>query len=190
MGMQTCSANSQIHGAGEKVGTLEIILKGSVRMTYPGNKEPIVLKTGSILGLAEKPGGKFVFNYEANEDCTIYSYPFEDTDDIDKVISVNKKIAPVIASASVNNAYSLFKFLLIAEKEANQAYTDLQDDVRNYPSLCNAVGKKPEDYSVLEDLLPPSDKYHLPDWQIRFLQSVYTYDDKIQKTVYSLGVEM
>ena len=190
MAMQSCGANSQIHTAGDKVESLEIILKGSVRMTYPGNKEPIVLKTGSIIGISENPGKKYIYNYEANEECTIYSYPFENMEDIDKVVSVNKKIAPVVASASVNNAYLIFKFLLIVEKEANQAYTDLQDDVRNYPSLCNAVGKKPEDFSDIEEMAPPSDRYHLADWQIRFLQSVYTYDDKMQKTVYSLGVEM
>lgn len=190
MGMQTCGAGSKIHAAGEKVESLEIILKGSVRMSYPGNKEPIVLKTGSILGLAEKPGKTFVYNYDANEECTIYSYPFDDMEAIDKMISVNKKIAPVIASASVGNAYSILKFLDVVEQEAMQAYTDLQDDLRNYPSLCNAVGKKPEDFSDVEDLKPPTDSMKLPGWEARFLKSVHTYDDKMQKTVYSLGVEM
>ena len=133
MGMQKCGANSQIHSAGEKVESLEIVLKGSVRMSYPGNKEPIILKTGSILGLAEKPGRTFVYNYEANEECALYSYPFDDMEAIDKVISVNKKIAPVIASASVNNAYSILKFLDVVEQEAQKTYTDLQDDLRNYP---------------------------------------------------------
>ena len=190
MGMQKCGANSQIHSAGEKVESLEIVLKGSVRMTYPRNKEPIVLKTGSILGLAEKPGKTFVYNYEANEECTLYSYPFGDMEAIDKVISVNKKIAPVIASASVNNAYSILKFLDVVEQEAQKTYTDLQDDLRNYPSLCSTVGKKPEDFSHVEELKEPSESMKLPGWESRFLKSVHTYDDKMMKTVYSLGVEM
>ncbi len=190
MGMQTCGAGSKIHSAGDKVESLEIVLKGSVRMSYPGNKEPIVLKTGSIIGIAEKPGKTFVYNYDANEECTIYSYPFDDMEAIDKVISVNKKIAPVIASASVSNAYAILKFLDVVEQEALQAYTDLQDDLRNYPSLCNAVGKKPEDFSDAEEINPPSETMKLAGWQGRFLKAVHTYDDKMQKTVYSLGVEM
>ena len=190
MAMQQCGANTQIHGAGEKVATLDIVLKGSVRMSYPGNKEEILLKTGSVIGLAETPGEVYVYNYEAVDEATVYSYPFEDMLDVDKVISVNKKIAPVVASATVANAYNLYKFLLVVSEEANKAYTQLQDDLRNYPALCSSVGKKPEDFSAIEEFGPAPESLQLYPWQIRFLKSFYNYDDKISKELYALGEEM
>lgn len=190
MAMQQCAANSQIHSAGEKVATLDIILKGSVRMVYPGNKEEVILKTGSVIGLAEKPGEIYVYSYQASEETTIYSYPFEDVLDVDKVISVNKKIAPVVASATVANAYNLYKFLHVVQGEAHKMYQQLQDDLRNYPALCNSMGQKPEDFSSVEELDPAPKKLELHSWQVSFLQSFYNYDDKIQKDLYGLGVEM
>ena len=71
MAMQQCGANAQIHSTGDKVKTLEIVLKGSVRMTYPGNKEEILLKTGSVVGLAESPNSTYRYNYEAVDEVTI-----------------------------------------------------------------------------------------------------------------------
>lgn len=190
MAMQQCSANAQIHSAGERVKTLEILLKGSVRMSYPGNKEEIVLKTGSVIGVAESPDSTYLYNYEAIDEVTIYSYPFENYLDIDKVISVNKKIAPVVASATVSNAYGVYKFLCAVQSEADHMYQKLQDDLRNYPSLCNSMGKNPEDFSAIEELDPASEDLEVHPWQISFLKSFYNYDDKLQKDLYGLGVEM
>lgn len=190
MAMQQCGANAQIHSAGEKVKTLEIILKGSVRMSYPGNKEEIVLKTGSVIGIAETPGATYRYNYEAIDEATVYEYPFENYLDVDKVISVNKKIAPIVASATVANAYNIYKFLLTVQTDAQQSYQKLQDDLRNYPALCNSMGKNPEDFSAIEDIDPASKDLEVLPWQISFLKSFYNYDDKLQKDLYGLGVEM
>ncbi len=68
----TFTAGTVIYeGMREEVRSLDIIAKGTVRAT--GDYCTIDLPTGSVIGIGEFPGEKYIFTYEAAEDVSIYS---------------------------------------------------------------------------------------------------------------------
>ena len=155
MAKQELKANDKIHGVGEKVTTIEIVLKGSVSQSIPGKGTPVVLRVGSIIGLAETPNEPYQYQYVASSDSVIYSYSYDQMSDLDKVIHANQKISPVIASSAVKSAYALYAYAKPMIEEAKTHREKLLKDYADYPALCNSLGTVPKDFPVMKDLREP-----------------------------------
>ena len=102
MGIKELKKGDVLHSSSDSVKELEIVLKGAIRASNPYGG--MVLKTGCLIGGAEKAEDTYFFTYEAETDATVYSYDYSSIDDIVKVIKLNQKIAPVLASSSAKAA--------------------------------------------------------------------------------------
>ena len=179
--------NNQIHTPEQTVETLDIILKGSVRV-YIGDA-PIILGAGSVLGFSEKPHERYNFRYEAEEDCTLYSYPYQSEEELSKVIHVNERIAPSLAYAAVGLTDSFYKRYVSLEAEAKQAYAALQEKRNDYMDLCARLGNVPREFPELDAIdLPEADA--VAEWRIDFLTAASENNDQMRRTVYSFGPDM
>ncbi|MCR4891751.1 MAG: hypothetical protein K5989_06195, partial [Lachnospiraceae bacterium] len=54
MGMQEIGSKQTLHAVGDRVETIEIVLKGAIKAT-DGNAE-VILKNGAMIGNLETPG--------------------------------------------------------------------------------------------------------------------------------------
>ncbi len=190
MAKQELKVNDKIHGVGEQVNTLDIVLKGSVSMSVPGKSTPVTLKVGSIIGLGETPGGKYYYQYVAATDCVIYSYDFKEESDLDKVIQANQKIAPVMVSAAVRTSYDLKTYATPLVEQASAHRKKLLDDYKDYPILCNAMGKVPIQFPFMKDLKEPAENSKLLPWQVGLINGFYKNDEKFNKEIYPLGPDL
>ena len=91
-----------LHAATKTVTTAEIVLTGNILMKE--GTDVAILPPGSIVGLIEEPQLTYRFTYEAGEDCTLYAYPYDNLEDISKIIRVNQKIMPMLTEQTIRNA--------------------------------------------------------------------------------------
>ncbi|WP_051656676.1 Crp/Fnr family transcriptional regulator [Butyrivibrio sp. AE3004] len=182
MGLITLNPNQILHKAGDKVETLEIIVKGSVSISIDGKFVPVGI--GTLLGCAEKPGENYAYTYTANEETSVYSYSFTSVDDIYKIVNSNPKISPILASATVKN-------VVLGLDKYYEDYDDILADFKRldtekdeYPMLAVSVGAEVEDFPELEDIEPPVKPYALSEWQEKFYRSMYANEEIMKKGCY------
>ncbi|MBQ1641407.1 MAG: hypothetical protein II571_04155 [Lachnospiraceae bacterium] len=188
MAMIECAAGTKLHEVGQKVETVEIILKGSIRMNV--GEDGVELKQGSIVGLTESPGGNFAFSYEASTDATVYSYPFTCHEDLEKILYVNQKIAPSITVQSIRNAVDFYNLYFHLKQKVEDNYKWVLEKKKNYPELCLETGTQQEEYPELEELTAPPTPTSVEHWNVEYMNMVHDYEDRFLSQVYTLGSAM
>ncbi len=185
MGLINLKKNEVLHKAGEKVDTIEIVLKGRVSITIDG--ESIITEAGGILGAGEHPGQPYSYNYVAADDSAVFSYPFTSIDDITKIVEANPKISPVLAAQSIKNIV-LSADKIKADFEATVAEFDrMRQDIKDYPMMAVSVGIEVDDFPELENLSPPQKITPLMDWQEKYYRNLAKNEELLKKYVYSLS---
>lgn len=188
MGLITLNPNQVLHKTGDKVETLEIVVKGSVSVIMEG--ESIVVGVGGILGAPEHPGAEYVYTYTALEETSVFSYPFTSIDDIFKIIASNPKISPILAAQTVKiSVLSLDKYNEDFDKILAE-YNQLDIDLADYPMMAVSVGMDVEDFPELENIEPPVRTQALSDWQEKFYRTLNDNEEIMKKTCYARSADI
>ena len=128
MGLVKLEKGQILHRAGSDiVETIEVIVKGSLKISNQFTS--ITLSVGSFIGIVEAPGAPYNYTIEALEETSVYSYPYDNADDIPNVVRSNPKIAPILAAQSVESA---FKCCDIFEKEFEDALSEYEQIISDY----------------------------------------------------------
>ncbi|WP_022760241.1 hypothetical protein [Butyrivibrio sp. AD3002] len=183
MGLIALAKNQVLHKCGDKVETLEIVVKGSVCIAIEG--ESVEVGIGGILGVGEHPGDEYIYTYTANEESSVFSYPFGSIDDIYKIISSNPKISPILAAQSVKTVVLCLDKLENDFSQAVQDYEQLDTDKAEYPMLAVSVGLEVEDFPDLDNVKPPIKSQALTDWQEKFYRTLAENEELLKKTCYA-----
>ena len=187
MGLAEKTRGTKLHEHGQPVVELELVLKGSVMMSLGDHS--VRLLQGSIIGVAEKPGEFYRYDYTVEADAVLYSYAFNEIDDMEKVLHVNQKIAPALTSQTVNNAMALYTMFIKAQNEAKAAYEKMRSDEKIYPHLCQETGTKMKDFSDLRELTPPVEQA-VDHWRVAYIKLLQDNEEKFQTGLYTLGSPM
>lgn len=188
MGLTAYKKNDRIHAKGTPVKTVEVVLSGSVTLIDGSMK--FTLGQGNILGAVETPGGEYNFDYIAGEDCKIGAYPYRELEDIEKVIRVNPRIAPVLATATVRTANESYKSFEESLDNAKNEYLKLKKQIDEYPAISASLGVSVQDFSELKGIEAPKESEYLTHWMVVFLKSMREHDDFLNKYVYTQGADM
>ena len=92
MGLVSYKKGQIVHKLGEEVQTLELVLQGRISTSF--GSQSLLFSKGDLLGLSEKAGSFYTMTFVAEEDTTVYSYPYEDEESIVSLIRNNGKISP------------------------------------------------------------------------------------------------
>ncbi len=190
MAVYEIKPGESVHKAGDLVDTIDIVVKGNVSMTLQGTTESVTLGVGSIIGVFETPGGNHRFTYTSSSGASVFSYPFNQMDDISKVIAANSKIAPTITSAVVAEANHLRDFSGAYSKSAFEAYERIRQEQKEMQKLSASVGRDMPLYSNLSSLELPEEGDVIESWRENFAKAFLTYDAHLKKDMYVLGVDM
>ncbi|MCR5054332.1 MAG: hypothetical protein K6A69_05770 [Lachnospiraceae bacterium] len=180
--------NERIHAKGAQVNTLEVLLQGSV--TISDGKSKMKVSTGSLIGVAEVPGETYQFEYIASEDCKMGVYPYKSDEDIEKVVKVNPKIAPVLASAMIKTAREAFNGYEAEYDHAMESYNKLQADASEYPNMVKALGETPKQFPEIAEIEEPFPPERLAPWMKGFLDEIMSHEDYFTKYIYAMGTDM
>ncbi len=188
MGIKEIKKDDLLHSAGEKVKELEIVLKGNVRVySHSGG---MILKTGALIGASENPDGNYSFYYVAESDASVYSYDYLNSDDVVKVIKLNARIAPVLASSSVRSCMDCYSWYERIKNECEDLFNGVKRDLEDYKALMTERGQTPEDYPEIENLMEPGEAKGLETWRLDYLQSLMENDAAVRKTFYGLNISI
>ncbi len=190
MGVSEIKAGEKIHSAGDLVDTVDIIIKGSVQMSLPHHDGAVTLGVGSVIGLCERPGDVHRFTYTSASGASVFSYPFNQMEDVGRVIAANAKIAPTITSALVHQAHGLREFSVEYEKSGVEAYNKIREEQKEMQKLSASLGRDMPAYRILSELQLPTSDEAIESWRENFAKAFFTYDVHLKKDMYVLGVDI
>ncbi|MCR5272687.1 MAG: cyclic nucleotide-binding domain-containing protein [Lachnospiraceae bacterium] len=189
MGIISLQKGDILHKAGDTpVSSIEVVLKG--KMCLKGTDIEAELGTGSIIGIAETPKQKYVFTYEALEECSVYSYAYESDKDIPNVITSNPKIAPVLASQTINITLALYDAYVNLHSSLEEEYNRIKSDYAEYNTLCIKAGEAPKTYDNIAVLTPPERKSDAFSWKHSFIRSIKENESSLKKSFYTISPEI
>ncbi|MCR5666034.1 MAG: hypothetical protein K6G01_04335 [Eubacterium sp.] len=188
MGLINLERDAVLHNAGDIVNTLEIVVKGTI-VVSDGDGE-LELPTGSLVGVFENPDQEYAFTYYAKEDSAVYTYEYNEMEDIRKVLEANPKLMQMLTSRIVSSVKDTFNMCAKQVDLAHKEYHDLMRQFDEYPALCIEIGETPEIFTeVLRIGAPPEDMY-VPDWQIPFLDAIIEHEGSLAKMLYGTDVNI
>ena len=189
MGLVTLTKGQIVHKAmSDTVGTLEILVKGKIRATDQFTS--FVINVGGIIGLVESPSKEYQYTYEALENASVYTYPYEGTDDILAMLRCNEKITSVLASQSVFITHELFSEYERLFESALFEFKKVKSDYADYPELCIRAGEVPTKFEMLDLIVPPVKNNMLSSWEYGYYKSLKEHEAALGKSYYALSQDI
>lgn len=189
MGLLKLEKGQVLHRSkADEVHTLEVLVKGKLMIS--SDSSSIELDVGGIVGMVEKPGRKYIYSYEAIEDSTVYSYPFETLNDIPKIVRSNPRIAPVLAAQAISSASDLCSVYEQEFEQALREYEQIMADRADYPGLCIKAGQVPESFPEFDEIICPDRPHNLPEWVMDYCRSLKEHEALLKKSFYPVSLEI
>lgn len=181
----TFTAGTVIYeGMREEVRSLDIIAKGTVRAT--GDYCTIDLPTGSVIGIGEFPGEKYIFTYEAAEDVSIYSYPYESEASLVALFKSNPRLLGTLVGSSVRFAKNMQRAVLDTIEFARAEYARFSKAFEEYPKVAVSAGVIPRKFEDLAALKAPEMLDKARGWHRDFVEDLHANEAKFRKDFYSI----
>lgn len=182
---KTITAGTVIYeGMKDEVSSLDIIAKGTVRAT--GDYCTIDLSAGSIIGIGEFPGEKYIFTYEASEDVSIYSYPYESEASLVALFKTNPRLLGTLVAGSVRFAKNMQSAVLDTMEFARTEYARVMKAYEEYPVLAISAGVVPKKFDGLKTLKAPEMLDKARGWHRDFVEDLHSNEAKFRKDFYPI----
>ncbi|MCR4782110.1 MAG: hypothetical protein K5851_05130 [Lachnospiraceae bacterium] len=174
-----------IHSPEQDVTTAELVLKGKVTVSF--GTQIMTFSQGSIIGLSETAGEKYKYKYVAGSDGAIYSYAYEGSESLQKIIETNAKIAPMLTVKSVQNTLNAYYAYESFFNEVHGEYEKLSSELSDYPVLCKRAGVEPKSFDELANVESPERDSLLSDWQLDYLEALKENEKAIASRYYAIA---
>lgn len=138
--------------SGDKVTELYWIVQGSVLQVLSNQK--FVIEKGHMIGLAEGTTGVFACDYVTNEDCVIYSYQYEDEEDLKKIFEAQPRNAVVFLMSAVRGANMALHRYAEYWTLCHKFYTFTSELYRQYRIICEKLKIEEKPFSKMDYFEP------------------------------------
>ncbi len=169
MGKKVIEGGELLHSTNERVKEIEIVLKGSV--TASNSSMNLKLPYGSIIGLFEIPGEIYRFDYETDEETTIFSYSYNDVSDLASIIKLNPQLAQILTEGAINCVKQVYASNKQIFDDVLAYYNEVVLDNAKLREYCDAAAEVyvADDYiDSLEEPVPPD----LHNWEAEFFSKI------------------
>ncbi len=174
-----------IHSTEQDVITAELVLKGQVTVSF--GSQTMVFTQGSIIGLSETAGEKYKYEYVAGSDGAIYSYPYEGSESLQKIIETNAKIAPMLTVKAVQNTLNAYYAYDSFFDDVHGEYERLNSVLSDYPIVCKKAGVDQKSFPELESMESPERDGLLSNWQLDYLEALQENEKTIASRYYAIN---
>ena len=187
MGKLEISKGQFLHRKGDTVKDIAIILKGSFTLCY-GDEVQLTAGKGTILGAFHPSGGAYEYDYKAAEDCTLFTYDYNDEDDLAAAIAATPSIAPVMVSASIALATDLINTLDDFYNKAQNLCDSMKSDYSDYKNICATLMIQPQKFDYVNDLTAPDKPAMLTGWQAALCRTCQEKNELLRKECYPADI--
>lgn len=151
--------------SGQKIETLYLIVKGTVRAAYSGGK--YILNSGDVVGLCGLDQGTAILEYSAEEAVSVIEYPYDGVKLADSLLNNFEGVKYFVIS-HFRQIYELFRLYKRLQSECGNLYEYLVGSYREYTALCEKYNAFQEELPGLGDISPLSLEKDIPDWMIGY----------------------
>ncbi len=178
MGKVTYSAGDRICSSSDSVDEIRIILQGTVKASGR-----FTFQNGYMLGMDTDPHGHYGYDYVAEEECTLFTYPYNGLNDVENIVRINPKICHYLTSATVMAFYAFIDAYEKAFAEVRDAYNEVQANYEKYM----AFAQNPSPIAEIENMGEPM-HYQNEKWVLELAEELKANNDKFKKEIYPLGI--
>lgn len=146
---------------GQKLQTLQLIMKGAVQAEYPGGS--YLLRTGDVAGLCEAAYEEAYMNYTAVDKTSVIAYPYE-AGGLPKIFESSPDAIKYFISSlfrQINEIVSQYKLLKV---ECSSLHGYLESCYEDYIVLCERIHISSGELHGYEEAEPLSMEEEMPKW--------------------------
>ena len=177
MGKVTYSEGDVICSSTDSVDEIRIILQGTVKAS-----RRFTFQTGYMLGMDTDPHGQYGYDYVAEEECTLFTYPYNSVNDVENIVRINPKICHYLTSATVMAFYAFIEAYEKAFAEVRDVYDEVQANYEKYMTFVHNASPIAE----IENMGVPM-HYQNEKWVLELAEELKANNDKFKKELYPLG---
>ncbi|MCR5507081.1 MAG: hypothetical protein K6F34_00165 [Lachnospiraceae bacterium] len=182
----TYDAGAVIYEGGRDcVKTLDIVAKGVVRAL--SDYCTIDLPAGSVIGIGEFPRMEYIFTYEAAENVSLYSYPYDSEASLVALFKANPKLLATLVAGCVRFSKKMQAAVLDTMEFARTEYARVNKALEEYPALAIASGITPKKFDDVAALKPPEMLDKARGWHRDFVEDLHANEAQFRKDVYSIA---
>lgn len=149
MAAKEFSAGTVIVPGEQPINALYVIAKGTVRAAYPGGE--FYLYKGDVIGACELFFDSHFITYQAEEICTIASYPYSVTQ-LSSILRSNVEMATRIVTSMFKQLQEILDQYELARFDCDNFYHYLMDSYDGYLNFCTKHNISPRALPGLETL--------------------------------------
>ena len=178
-------AGAIIHEAGKDlVRTLDIVAKGSVRASRANCS--VEIQAGSIIGIGEDPLEPYTLTYEAVDDVSLFSYPYESEASLVALFIANPKLLGTLVSGCARFARNLQAAALDAMEQARSQHARVMEAAAEYKNLAVSLGVPVKDFGGISALPAPTMLDPARGWHRDFVEDLCANEAKLKKDFFPI----
>ena len=167
---------------GDKLENLFFIMKGSVETAFHGH--PFRMEQGDTIGLCDLSMHEHKQSYTALSDVTLFQYPYENFDTLEKIIRGNTDVANMLVKSMCRQTSEILQHWSLLKHNADDAYVLISETYPEYERLCKLYAFTPKKLSGLSDIGVASESSALADWVYNFYVGIGALELNVQKAFF------
>ncbi|MCR4989627.1 MAG: hypothetical protein K6A38_02025 [Lachnospiraceae bacterium] len=161
MAMKEFAKDAVIFEAGQALDRLYLIVRGSVRVTFPGGS--YLLKNGDIVGLADINFKETFLKYEAADKTTVVEYAYE-PGKVSELLTGNKDAVKYFLASLFHQLDELSSHYKLTRNEYTSLKEYLTGCYEDYKECCKKVSISAGELNGYEELEERNPEEFLPGW--------------------------
>ncbi len=152
------------------LNALHVIVKGSVRASYPGGE--LYLHKGDVMGICELNYDTHFINYQAVEDTALAAYPCTEKQ-LTQIIRTKPDLCNIIVNSLFKQLHEILDQYEMSKFDCDTFYQYL---MKSYEEYCRFTSK----HSLAARILPELDSVtelvleeDIPDWVAKYYEQLY-----------------
>ncbi len=134
---------NKIYEKNKTINELAMIIKG--RASSSGVYGKMFFGSGTVLGLSDTGGDKYIFDYMAEEDCDVLAYYVDENHDAEQIIAENSQFSGLMVSTVTKQAAALISVYDDLSQQCSVLYETLSENKEEYINYCKKFSVIPGD---------------------------------------------
>lgn len=167
----------------ESIDNISLVVKGRVLVNNQGAK--VLVGSGSFLGITDLHVGKFINSYIAYDDVIVFTFPIQNMNELDKVLSINKDYHGLMVASLHRHIVELDKIYTSLYTMAKELFMFLDKKQKEYVDLSRKYKNKLTPITDLDDIAEYDSDYIVDTNKINYYKECSKIPVEVQKEYYS-----
>lgn len=162
MATKNYKATEVIHHTEDALDSIDIIIQGSVKVTYTGGE--FTLEKGDCIGILDSCYDSHTFTYTASTPVALLTYNYKNSEQLLPFLKANKDFSILISASMTRQVCQLIDHFVFTQLASNNLYQFILDSYEDYRVLCKKYSVPAKKLPEFETLTPIDTDEMLSPW--------------------------